>query len=200
MEETVVCHRPAPVIAKIGSFGVSVHSTTRPAVRLYQSRESLLGRNMENVSQDSAARCAGITKSGKRCRAAALKSGVMCLFHSRPGLAAELGQKGGEGNRPSKLAEATASVNFESVNDVRDLLAQATKGLIAGDISPRTATGLASLVNQLLRAIECTDLEKRIAELEKENEKQTGNSQVADKSKKSERVRYSLLDFEDLES
>src|SRR5262245_536814 len=126
---------------------------------------------MKKRNEERVGRCAGITKAGKPCRAAALRGGIMCLLHSRPGLAAELGQKGGQGNRPSKLAEEMELAKLDNVKDLRDLLTRATKGLITGDISPRVATGLASLVNPLLRSIEYADLEKRLEELEKEREK-----------------------------
>jgi len=50
---------------------------------------------------------------------------------------------------------------------VRDTVARLIADVYAGRIHPRIASGLAPLLNLQLRAIETTDLEQRIARLEK---------------------------------
>jgi hypothetical protein len=50
---------------------------------------------------------------------------------------------------------------------VRDTVARLIAEVYAGKIHPRIAAGLAPLMNLQLRAIETTNLERRVAELEK---------------------------------
>ena len=50
---------------------------------------------------------------------------------------------------------------------VRDTVARLITDIYSGNLQPRMATGLASLLNLQLRAIETADLERRVAKLEK---------------------------------
>jgi hypothetical protein len=56
---------------------------------------------------------------------------------------------------------------LDNVIAVRDAVARLIADVYAGRINPRTAAGLATLMNLQLRAIETTDLERRLAAVEK---------------------------------
>jgi len=60
---------------------------------------------------------------------------------------------------------------------VRDTVAQLIADVYAGKIHPRIASGLATLLNLQLRAIETTNLEQRLAQLEKAMAKPAGGSE-----------------------
>lgn len=108
--------------------------------------------------------CTAVAKSGKPCRAAATAGGL-CFFHSNPNKASELGRKGGS-NRHS-VGTGDPLPKLDTVMAVRDAVAQLIEEVYAGKLQHRLAAGLAPLLNLQLRAIEATDLEQRVARLEK---------------------------------
>jgi len=52
-----------------------------------------------NQQEATNGRCKAMTKAGGFCAAPAMKGGQFCSLHADPGRAAELGRKGGMGNR-----------------------------------------------------------------------------------------------------
>jgi hypothetical protein len=115
------------------------------------------------ASQDS--RCRGTTKAGKPCQAAATEGGL-CFFHANPRKAAELGRLGGKKNRRTAYRDLEPLPPLESANAVREAVARLIADVYAGRLHPRTAAGLAPLMNLQLRAIEQTSLQDRLAKLE----------------------------------
>ena len=111
-------------------------------------------------------RCKGRTKSGRRCGAAATAGGL-CFFHSNPNKASELGRIGGKSNRHAAGENVDPLPTLDNALAVRDTVARLIADVYAGRINPRIAAGLAPLLNLQLRAIETTDLERRLAKLEK---------------------------------
>lgn len=119
---------------------------------------------MSAVKKDH--RCKAKTKSGKACQAAATAGGL-CFFHANPDKASELGRIGGRSNRRAAGENADPLPTLDNAIAVRDMVARLIADVYAGKIHPRIAAGLAPLLNLQLRAIEATDLELRVAELEK---------------------------------
>jgi len=111
-------------------------------------------------------RCKAQTKSGKRCQAAATAGGL-CFFHANPNKASELGRIGGRSKRLSATESADPLPKLDNAIAVRDAVAQLIADAYAGKLHPRVAACLAPLMNLQLRAIETTDLEWRVAKLEK---------------------------------
>ena len=112
-------------------------------------------------------RCQGQTKSGKPCRAAAT-SGGLCFFHANPNKASELGRIGGRRNRRAAAAEAVDPLpKLDNVVSVQDAVEKLISDVYTGKLHPRVAAGLAPLLNLQLRALEATELERRIATVEK---------------------------------
>jgi hypothetical protein len=111
-------------------------------------------------------RCQGQTKSGKPCRAAATAGGL-CFFHANPNKASELGRIGGKSNRHASGESTNPLPNVDSATAVRDTVARLIADVYTGKLHPRTAAGLAPLIHLQLRAIEMTDLEQRIAKVER---------------------------------
>src|SRR5215471_161806 len=119
---------------------------------------------MINPSQDS--RCSALTKSGKPCRAAATDGGL-CFFHANPKKAAELGRIGGKKNG-RVMAGSTPLPDLDSVSAVRDAVKRLIADVYSGKLHPRTAAGIAPLLQLQMRAIEKTDFDQRLAKLEKQ--------------------------------
>jgi hypothetical protein len=111
-------------------------------------------------------RCKARAKSGKRCRAAATKGGL-CFFHANPNKASELGRIGGRSKRRAAAESVEALPTLDNAIAVRDAVARLIADVYSGKLQPRVAAGLAPLLNLQLRAIEATDLEQRVAKLEK---------------------------------
>jgi hypothetical protein len=123
--------------------------------------------------------CQAQTKAGKPCRAAAT-SGGLCFFHANPAKASELGRIGGRGNRHFVGENADALPTLDNALAVRDTVARLIMDVYSGKTHPRIASGLAPLLNLQLRAIEITEatkigeLERRLAELERNMSKSSG--------------------------
>lgn len=114
-----------------------------------------------------ASRCKAIAKSGEPCRAAATQGGL-CFFHGNPHKASELGRIGGRKNRGSIGRSTDCLPKLDSVISVRDLLARLIPEVYAGAIPPKVAMAMMTLLNLQLRAMEKTDIEHRIGELEQQ--------------------------------
>jgi Family of unknown function (DUF5763) len=111
-------------------------------------------------------RCKGWAKSGKRCRAAATAGGL-CFFHANPNKASELGRVGGRSKRHTAGENLDPMPTLDNALAVRDLGARLIAEIYAGKIHPSIAAGLAPLMNLQLRAIETTNLERRLVKVEK---------------------------------
>ena len=117
---------------------------------------------MKNVDR----RCKALAHSGKRCRAAATEGGL-CFFHANPNKASELGRIGGRKNRHAVAETADPLPSLHTAIAVRDAVARLIDDVYSGKLHPRVASGLAPLLSLQLRAIETSDLERRIEALEK---------------------------------
>ena len=112
-------------------------------------------------------KCNARTKSGKPCRAVAVKAGL-CTFHANPQRAAELGRIGGRKNRHYPDSTDPVPTNPpKSADDVRGLLAETMASVHARRLDHKVGVVLASLGKALLEAIEIADLEGRVKALEK---------------------------------
>ncbi len=116
--------------------------------------------------KNSSSRCKGQTKSGKPCRAAATAGGL-CFFHANPAKASELGRIGGRRKRPSAAAIGDPLPKLDKVIAVRDAVDQLIANVYTGKLNPRVAAGLAPLLSLQLRTLEATDLERRLAKVER---------------------------------
>jgi hypothetical protein len=117
-------------------------------------------------TQHKAPRCRAKTKTGTPCRAAAMGGGL-CFFHANPDKASELGRIGGRRNRHAANATADPPPALDTAMAVRDAVARLIAEVYAGTVSPRTAASLTPLLNLQMHAIETTDLEQRVAKVEK---------------------------------
>jgi hypothetical protein len=111
-------------------------------------------------------RCKARAKSGKRCGAAPTAGGL-CFFHANPNKVSELGRRGGRSKHHAAGENLDPLPILDNALAVRDTLARLIAEVYAGKIHPRIAAGLAPLMSLQLRAIETTNLERRVAELEK---------------------------------
>ena len=119
-------------------------------------------------------RCSGKTKAGKPCRAAAMKGGIFCLFHTKPELASTLGRKGGRRNRQQLFSDEGELPKLESAAQIRDLVKGIVTGIYTGRLNPRLG-GLAPMLKLLAQVLDYADLEQRMQGLEQQIEELRSN-------------------------
>src|ERR1700722_643434 len=113
------------------------------------------------MAKNSDSHCTSIAKTGKRCRAAATAGGL-CYFHANPKKASELGRIGGRRKRSATAEDLTPLPKLETASAVPDAVGQLIADVHAGKMNSRVAANLAPLLNLQLRAIETTDIERRL--------------------------------------
>src|SRR5450432_2266159 len=111
--------------------------------------------------------CKATAKHGKPCRAAATAGGL-CFFHANPKKASELGRIGGRARRLGASENSGPLPTLDNALAVRDMVARLISDLYEGRLHPRMGAGLAPLINLQLRAIETTDLDRRMEKVEKQ--------------------------------
>lgn len=119
---------------------------------------------MSHKNPDS--HCKSQNKRGEPCGAAATAGGL-CFFHANPNRASELGRIGGRNKRHPAAESEDPLPKLDTVTAVRDTVNRLIEDVYAGRLAPRVASSLGPLMNLQLRAIETTDLERRLAKLEK---------------------------------
>jgi hypothetical protein len=132
-------------------------SKLKSRCRLFLQGDQMQTKRKEN-------RCKGRTKAGKPCGAAATDGGL-CFFHANPNKASELGRIGGR-SKHHAAENGDPLPPLDNAVAVRDAAGRLIAEVIAGNIHPRVAAGLAPLMNLQLHAITIADLELRMAKLE----------------------------------
>ena len=91
----------------------------------------------------------------------------LCALHADPKLAAELGRKSGQARRFKAAGYQGAELAPpRTAQDVRAALGLFMSDVRAGRMDPKVASTLGYLANVLLKSVEVSDLEKRLAVLE----------------------------------
>ena len=150
--------------------------------------------------KNSNSRCQALTKKGTPCRAAATAGGL-CFFHANPNKASELGRIGGRSNRHwTAESPDVPPLSLESATAIRDAIARLIADLYAGKLHPRVAAGLSPLLNLQLRAIEKTDVERRIADMEAQVQELTLTLEKNNQQRKAPERAKRLLEPEESEA
>jgi hypothetical protein len=111
--------------------------------------------------------CKARTTSGAPCRAKAVKKGL-CSLHADPSRAAYLGRESGRARRlvvPVQESQPEMRPPRTAV-EVRDLLGQALCDVRQRRLDHKVASTLGYLSSVLLKSIEVSDVEERVAALE----------------------------------
>jgi len=111
--------------------------------------------------------CKANTNAGERCRAIAVKDGL-CALHADPARAAEMGRKSGKARRSKGSSEQQQAelAPPQTAEQVRTALGQFISDVRARRLDPKVASTLGYLANVLLKSIEVSDVEGRLAALE----------------------------------
>jgi two-component sensor histidine kinase len=110
-------------------------------------------------------RCLAKNRNGKRCGAWAVVGRVKCSLHLDPERAAQMGSK--HGSRTVLHSGAVLMEPPKTAGDVRDVLANTMSQVHSRKMDVRIANSLAYISTTLLRALEVSDLERRLEALER---------------------------------
>ncbi|MCU1304542.1 MAG: hypothetical protein JWQ87_4826 [Candidatus Sulfotelmatobacter sp.] len=142
--------------------------------------------------------CGAKNKNGQPCAAAPTETGF-CHFHRDPALAAKLGRAGGRRNRHVNREASQPLPAIDTRAGVQKFISQLIGDVYAENVSSRTATGIATLLNTMIRTFDTSDLEKRIQQLEaaeakrKEKESDSSNEPSMTSSESSESMKSSSM-------
>ena len=112
--------------------------------------------------------CQATKPDGSRCQAAALPGSGFCFFHD-PARAAERRAAqsfGGSQNRMKTLAADAPDVKVADCRDVVQLIGATINQVRKGELDPRVANAVGYLANVLIKAVEQSETERRLDELE----------------------------------
>jgi hypothetical protein len=130
-------------------------------------------------------RCQKPKRDGSQCKASVLRGKKHCALHSDAGRAAELGSRGGRRRTVFSPGNLKMFPAPKSAADARDLLAQSMVDVRAGQLDPRIADSICSLVPEFLRCLEMCTIEETVEPLEQERAQQGGFKDATDRNKKS---------------
>lgn len=112
--------------------------------------------------------CEALTTNGERCQAPPLRGGRFC-FHHDPSKAAareEARRRGGKAAHGMDPEAPRPEVKLRAIGDVLRLFEVASSDILQQPASLGRARALAYLGGHILRALELSELERRIAALE----------------------------------
>lgn len=113
-------------------------------------------------------KCQATTRSGKPCKANALKDKKYCLAHdpeSRKKFK-EITKKGGKVKR--KVQVYLAPIEFKGdVREVLDLLADTINRVRSNQMPPRIANTIGYLAGHMIKALEIAEIEDRLKKVER---------------------------------
>ena len=95
-------------------------------------------------------------------------------------MAAEIGRAGGRKNRHVVSDELRPLPSVDTIEGVKQAVAQMIGDVYSKRLPPRTAAGLAPLINTMLRVLSAADLEQRVKQLEEQLGDLTSESVATD--------------------
>jgi transcriptional regulator with GAF, ATPase, and Fis domain len=112
--------------------------------------------------------CEKIKSNGERCRAMAMAGSQYCFFHDPSVIEARKAaqRQGGQENGQEVLSADVADVPLHSGKDVAGFLAETINQVRKGQVSPKIASTVGYLSSLLMKALDTTDLEERLAKVE----------------------------------
>jgi hypothetical protein len=112
--------------------------------------------------------CKAQKPDGSDCQAVALPGSEYCFFHDpeKAERRREAQSLGGRHNHMKTLDADTPDVKIENCHDTVPLLSDTINQVRKGQIDPRVANTLGYLASVLIKAVEQSDIEKRIEAIE----------------------------------
>ena len=112
-------------------------------------------------------RCEFIKSNGEQCNANAMRDSQFCFTHNPKMKKAKKEAVIKGGKSPKKNYNPLPPVDLADNQGVARLLAQVINEVRRGEIDLRVANCIGYLAGHLIKALEISDLEKRVEEIEK---------------------------------
>ena len=112
--------------------------------------------------------CKAKKPDGSDCQAVALPGSEYCFFHDpeKAERRREAQSLGGRHNHMKTLDEDAPDVNIKDCQDTVPLLSDTINQVRKGQIDPRVGNTVGYLANVIIKAVEQSDTEKRLEEIE----------------------------------
>lgn len=112
--------------------------------------------------------CKAKKPDGSDCQAVALPGSEYCFFHdpAKAERRREAQSLGGRHNHMKTLSSDAPDVEIETIQDTIPLLTETINQVRKGEIDPRVANSIGYLANVIIKAVEQSDIEKRLEEIE----------------------------------
>jgi len=115
---------------------------------------------------NGSSRCKARTKAGNDCNAPVVENGL-CFFHGHPERLTELGRQGGRKNRRrTPVDHDLPRRSLRSTLEVGELLEETINRIRQAPFDLRSANSIGFLAGVLLKALERSRIEERLANLE----------------------------------
>jgi hypothetical protein len=113
--------------------------------------------------------CERIKYDGSKCRAPARQGSRYCFFHdpAKENERREAQQRGGRANRATVLDADAPDLSLNRLKDIAALYARIINLQLRGEVSPKEASSLGYNCSQLAKLLEASNIEERLANLEK---------------------------------
>ncbi len=113
--------------------------------------------------------CEKIKPDGQKCRAIAIMGSRYCFFHDPASAKARKAaqRQGGQANGSAVLPGDAADIPLHSGKDVAAFLGETINQVRKGQVSPRIASTAGYLSSLLMKALETSELEERLARVER---------------------------------
>lgn len=114
-------------------------------------------------------KCIFVKENNEECQANAMKEGQFCFLHN-PDIPDEekrlVQARGGKGN-VVKIEEGLPEIKINTADDVVSLLEDTANRVRSGELDIRIANTLAYIAGHLLKALEITDIKKKVELVER---------------------------------
>jgi len=111
--------------------------------------------------------CKAITNTGRHCRSHPLKGKEYCFIHDPESQEVRSLALSRGGKTPKKVQVQLDPITIITQKDVVLLLCDTINNVRSGGMPPRIANSVGYLAGHLLKALEASNLEKRVEQLEK---------------------------------
>ena len=140
--------------------------------------EIILGANTL-TPQVKLMQCKFIKSNGKQCNANAMRNSELCFTHNPETKEAKKEAVVRGGKSPKKNYNPLLPVKIEDSSGVVKLLVKTINEVRTGEIDLRVANCLGYLSGHLIKAMEVSDIEKRVEEIEKQLEERRNQGKKA---------------------
>lgn len=126
--------------------------------------------------------CEGVKDDGSKCQAPVRQGSRYCFFHdpAKETARKDAQQRGGRANRATVLPADAPDLPLNSVKDIASLYSRIINLQLRGEISPKEASSLGYNCAQLVKLLDASNTEERLAALENARKTRVPDAPLSD--------------------